>query len=280
MTSNEEALLLEELAWTEIAERLSNGYQTAVLACGAIEQHGPHLPIGVDTYLGYSIAEGVARELGDALVAPTLRPGCSDHHMDFPGTISVSRETFVSLLEDYCRSLADSGFETIALIPSHGGNVDVMRTYTPKIARELQDEADVFFVEMDFNELNEYCEEHEIPKEVAGVHAGLSETARMLDEHPELVDMDHAEEGMTKPEFYDPDRIPQSQLESFTHGVRAQVANGILGDARDATAEQGEEMKEILVRNFASEIEDRRDSELISMDVPNSVAHGYDTSDE
>jgi creatinine amidohydrolase/Fe(II)-dependent formamide hydrolase-like protein len=151
-----------------------------------------------------------------------------------------------------------------------------MRTYTPQIARELQNGTDVFFVEMDFNELNEYCEEHDISKEVAGVHAGLTETARMLDEHPELVNMERAEEGMTDPEFYEPDRIPQSQLESFTHGVRAQVANGILGDARNATAEQGREMKEILVRNFASEIRDRRDSELISMDVSESVAHDYD----
>ncbi len=276
MSADRETVLLEELPWTAIADRIDEGYKTAILACGAIEQHGPHLPIGVDTYLGYSIADGVARELGDALVAPTLRPGCSDHHMDFPGTLSVSRETFVSLLEDYCESLANSGFETIALIPSHGGNVDVMRTYTPRIARDLQDEADVFFVEMDFNELNEYCDEHDIPKEVAGVHAGLTETARMLDEHPELVDMDRAEEGMTDPEFYEPDRIPQSQLESFTHGVRAQVKNGILGDARGATAEQGREMKEILVRNFASEIRERRDSELISMAVPDSVAHEYD----
>jgi creatinine amidohydrolase len=276
MGSKQETVLIEELSWTEIADRLDAGHRTAVVACGAIEQHGPHLPTGVDTYLGYSIAEGVAEELGDALVAPTLRPGCSDHHTDFPGTFSISRETFVSLLREYCESLANSGFETIALIPSHGGNVDVMRTYAPKIARELEDEADVYFVEMDFNELNEYCEEHDIPKEVAGVHAGLTETARMLHDYGHLVDMDKAEEGMTVPEFYNPDRIPQSQLESFTNGVRQQVPNGILGDARGATAEQGREMKEILVRNFAEEIRSRRESEPVSMDVPDSVAHEYE----
>ena len=274
--ATKDTVLMEELSWTEIAQRLEDGHRTAVLACGAIEQHGPHLPTGVDTYLGYSIAEGVARELGDALVAPTLRPGCSDHHMDFPGTFSISRETFVSLLSEYCESLANAGFTTIAVIPSHGGNVDVMRTYTPKIARELQDQASVYFVEMDFNELNEYCEEHDIPKEIAGVHAGLSETARMLYDYEHLVDMENAEEGMTDPEFYDPDRIPQSQLESFTHGVREQAPNGILGDARGATAEQGKAMKEILVRNFAEEIASRRESELIAMELPDSVAHEYE----
>lgn len=276
MGSKEETVLIEELSWTEIADRLDGGYRTAVLACGAIEQHGPHLPTGVDTYLGYSIAEGVAEELGDALVAPTLRPGCSDHHIDFPGTFTISRETFVSLLREYCESLANSGFETIAVIPTHGGNIDVMRTYTPKIARELQDEVDIYFIELAFNELTEYYEEHDIPTEVAGVHAGLSETARVLHDYGHLVDMDKAEEGMTISEFYDPDRIPQSQLESFTHGVREQVPNGILGDARGATAEQGEEIKEILVRRCAEEIRSRQESDLISMDVPDSVAHEYE----
>ncbi|MFC3958803.1 creatininase family protein [Halovivax cerinus] len=276
MTTKNDSVLIEELSWTEVADKLENGYDTAVLACGAIEQHGPHLPTGVDNYLGYSIAEGVANRLGNALVAPTIRPGCSDHHVDFPGTFSISRETFVRLLTEYCESLARMGFENIALIPSHGGNVDVMRTYTPKIAIDLQDEADVYFVSMDFDELTEYCEENDIPREVAGVHAGLSETARMLYDYGELVDMDKAEEGMTEPAFYEPERIPQSQLESFTHGVREQVANGILGDARGATAELGEDMKEILVRNFADEIQRRIDNDLVSMDVPDSVAHEYD----
>lgn len=78
------------------------------------------------------------------------------------------------------------------------------------------------------------------------------------------------------PEFYDLDPIPQSQLESFTHGVREQIPNGILGDARGATAEQGKETKETLVRGFAEEIRSRQESDPISMDVPGSVAHEYD----
>jgi hypothetical protein len=66
----------------------------------------------------------------------------------------------------------------------------------------------------------------EISREKAGVHAGYSETARMLTDYADLVDMEMAEEGMTIEEFYEEERIPQSQLESFTHGVRAQVTNG------------------------------------------------------
>jgi creatinine amidohydrolase len=276
MSEKPDTVLIEELSWTDVAEKLDGGYDTALLACGAIEQHGPHLPTGVDTFLGYAMGEYVARELGNALVAPTLRPGCSDHHTDFPGTFSISRDTFVSLLTDYCESLDRMGFDNIVLFPSHGGNIDVMKTYTPKVARDLE-QAEVFFVNLDFVGIHEYLEEEEgISREQAGVHAGYSETAQMLEEHPDLVDMDKAEEGMTLPEFYAEGRIPQSQQESFTHGVRQQVANGILGDARGATAEVGREIKQRRGDAMVEEIRTRIDSEFLSMDVPDSVAHEYD----
>lgn len=275
MAKDKNTVLIEELSWTEIAESLEKGHDTVLIPCGAIEQHGPHLPTGVDTYLGYGIAEDVARALGDALVAPALRPGCSDHHLGFPGTISISRETFVSLLSDYCRSLAGNGFKTLCLIPFHGGNVDVMRTFSPVIARELQDDADVFFIQRDFATLREYCEENDIPIETAGVHAGYTETAEMLHYYPELVDMSKAEAGMTIPEFYDPDRVGISQLESFIHGIESQIVNGILGDARGASAEEGEEMKQIVVDGLVEDIRTRRESEPLSMENPESVANKY-----
>jgi len=275
MSADEDTVLMEELSWTAIADRLSAGYDTVLLACGAIEQHGPHLPTGVDTYLGYSLAEYIARELGNALVAPVLRPGCSDHHTDFPGTFSISRETFVRLLTEYCESLERTGFDNVVVFPSHGGNIDVMRTYTPKIARDL-DEADLYFVDLDFAGILEYLEEEGVSREQAGVHAGYSETARMLADYADLVDIDEAEEGMTVEDFYDEDRIPQSQLESFTHGVREQVTNGILGDARGASADVGQELKERMGDAMAEEIRERLGSEFLSMDVPDSVAHEYE----
>ena len=82
-------------------------------------------PTGTDAYLGTAIAERAARIAGNALVAPTLRPGLSEHHMHFPGSFTLRVETFVALLEDYCESLARQGFERIVLFPSHGGNSDV-----------------------------------------------------------------------------------------------------------------------------------------------------------
>ncbi len=129
-------VLIEEMTWPEIKEAMESGKTTAILACGACEQHGPHLPTGTDTYLGTAIAERAARIAGNALVVPTLRPGLSEHHMHFPGSFTLRLGTFVALLEDSCESLARQGFERIVIFTSHGGNADVLRAYPP-LARQV-----------------------------------------------------------------------------------------------------------------------------------------------
>ena len=71
---------LEEMTWPEIRDALQNGMRTVVVCAASIEQHGPHLAERTDTTLGYAEAEALARRLGDALVAPVIRPGLSAHH--------------------------------------------------------------------------------------------------------------------------------------------------------------------------------------------------------
>ena len=115
-----ERLLMEEMSWREIEEAIAGGKTTAILAVASIEQHGPHLPTGTDTYLGCALAEGIARELGNALVAPVMRPGLSEHHLDFPGTVTLTQETFMRVLQEHCTCLARHGFQDIVLISSHG----------------------------------------------------------------------------------------------------------------------------------------------------------------
>jgi creatinine amidohydrolase len=79
-------LLLERLTSPEVRAAIDAGYTTVVVACGAVEQHGPHLPLCMDAEHGAALAEEVARRLGDALVAPPIRIGCSEHHMRFAGS--------------------------------------------------------------------------------------------------------------------------------------------------------------------------------------------------
>ena len=81
-----DSVLLAEMTWPEVQEALDSGVTTAIVAVGSIEQHGPHLPLRMDTMAGDELSKRIAERLGDAVAAPTIRPGCSGHHMDFPGT--------------------------------------------------------------------------------------------------------------------------------------------------------------------------------------------------
>lgn len=81
---------LAETTWPVVEAALEAGTQTAPVAIGSVEQHGPHPPLDMDTLDGDEPSRRTADELGDALAAPTTRPGCSGHHMAFPGTITLS----------------------------------------------------------------------------------------------------------------------------------------------------------------------------------------------
>ncbi|HEY65704.1 MAG TPA: creatininase family protein [Caldilineae bacterium] len=251
-------VLMERMSWREIEEAIAGGKTTVILAVASIEQHGPHLPTGTDTYLGYALAEGIAHELGNALVAPVMRPGLSEHHLDFPGTVTLTQGTFMKVLEEYCISLAGHGFKDIVLISSHGGNSDTMVALLPRIAKALKDRCQVHMVIPNIREqpaeIEEIYREYGISRAQAGVHSGFAETSMMLALHPELVDMDKAEEGRADEAFYHPDRIKYSQIESFVYGVRSQSPNGILGDARSARPEAGRRLLDARIKQAVEEI--------------------------
>jgi creatinine amidohydrolase len=90
------------MTWLEVKQALEQGYRCIIFALGSIEQHGPHLPLVTDTLIGDALAVRVAEKLGRALVAPTIRPGCSEHHMSFAGSLSISNELLAALTRAYC----------------------------------------------------------------------------------------------------------------------------------------------------------------------------------
>ena len=101
---------LEECSWPQVRAALGEGYDTVVVTTASVEQHGPHLPILTDTLIGEALGEGIAACLGNAFSAPVIRPGLSEHHMAFPGSFTLSPETFLRVLEECCLSLARHGF--------------------------------------------------------------------------------------------------------------------------------------------------------------------------
>ncbi|MGD8321227.1 MAG: creatininase family protein [Gemmatimonadota bacterium] len=229
--------LLDEMTWTEVEQALEEGRTTVVVAVGATEQHGPHLPLRVDATRGDWLAVAVAERLGDhALVAPTIRVGCSEHHMSFAGTISLRRSTLEALCMDYCVSLARHGFRRICLVPSHGGNFGPLRDMLDDLNRAVAPDCSV----QAYTNLEGFLKVWvKAVQEVVGMgdrvggHADIAESSEMLVLRPDLVRKGKAEPGYMK--GVDPDLF----VRIFRDGLRTVTPNGILGDSRGMSAAIG-----------------------------------------
>jgi len=113
----------EKLTWPEINDTLELG-KVCIVPCGAIEQHGPHLPLDVDVVCPVEIARGAGREAPESLlVLPPVCYGYTGHVMDFPGTINSHFEHFIHHVLDITKSLAYHGFKKILLLNGHGSNM-------------------------------------------------------------------------------------------------------------------------------------------------------------
>src|SRR5262249_26200178 len=113
----------EKLTWPEINDAIELG-KVCVVPCGAVEQHGPHLPLDVDLVCPTEIARGAGRLVPDKmLVLPTVCYGYTGHVMDFPGTINNDFEHFMHHVLDITKSLAYHGFKKIVLLNGHGSNM-------------------------------------------------------------------------------------------------------------------------------------------------------------
>lgn len=229
--------LLEEMTWPEVQAALEAGRTTIVVAVAAVEQHGPHLPLLVDAVRGDRLAVEVARRLGDSLVAPTIRVGCSEHHMAFPGTLSLRPSTLAAVCTDYCVSLARHGFRRICLIPSHGGNFGPLRDMRAALNEAVGPECRV----QAYTDLNGFLdvwiaavdEAGGSPDRVGG-HADIAESSEMLVLRPDLVRVPSAEAGYLG-------GIGDAFFERiFREGFRSVTPNGVLGDARGMSRDIGE----------------------------------------
>jgi creatinine amidohydrolase len=245
-------LALERMTSPEVRAAIDADWNVAVVACGAVEQHGPHLPLFMDAEHGSYLAEEVARRLGNALVAPSIRVGCSEHHMGFAGSLSLRVETFEAICHDYCVSLARHGFRVIYFVPTHGGNFAPLARMLPRLNDAIGPEARV----LAFTDLEAQVElwrriveeEEEGLGSRVGGHADIAESSIMLALHPELVRQEQATAGYAGP-------LTAALLAKvFREGIGAVTPNGILGDARGMSLAIGHrclaETADLLVAHF------------------------------
>jgi creatinine amidohydrolase len=233
---------LEENTWTDVRTALSEGYDTIVFAVGATEQHGPHLPLVTDALIGDALAVATAEKLGHAFAAPTIRVGCSEHHMKFPGTLSIDRTTLIDCVCSYARTLSRHGFQRFVIVPSHGGNFDAVREAVGLLRAELPRLQFAAFSALQrlLDGIFRVSAAHGISQAACGIHAGEFETSVVLHLRPELVVMERAEEGFVGD-------LTQAIPQLLKEGVHSVSSNGILGDARPAQAERGKEYLEAWV---------------------------------
>jgi creatinine amidohydrolase len=226
------ALALDQLSWPEVKAELDGGRDTVVIAFGATEQHGPHLPLATDALIGDHLAQLVADRL-DAFLAPTVRIGCSSHHLEFPGTLSLSEDTFHQVVADIVRSLARGGFRRVVLLPTHGGNFRPLQAAIEKLGAVDGIEVSAM---TDLGALFKIAQlgqdEYGVSLGDGGLHAGEWETSMMISIHPELVHLDRGEPGYTGD-------MEQAIGAIFGDGVHSVAPNGVIGDPAQASAEHG-----------------------------------------
>jgi creatinine amidohydrolase len=226
------ALDLETLTWPEVREEIDAGRDTIVVAFGAVEQHGHHLPLGTDAIFGDELSRRLAERL-DAFRAPTVRIGCSRHHLAFPGTMSVEEETFHAIVGDLVRGWARHGFSRIVILPTHGGNFAPLATALEKLGS--LDGVRVIGVS-DLGLLVRATlglgVELGVPAPDGGIHGGEWETSMMLALRPELVKMDRAVPGYVGD-------VETAIPRFLAEGVDALTDVGVIGDPRNASAEHG-----------------------------------------
>jgi creatinine amidohydrolase len=165
----------------------------AVLPVGAVEQHGPHLPVRVDAAINDGIMRHAVAKMADdfpALILPTMSVGKSNEHSAFPGTLTLSAETLGRLWYEVCESVHRAGVRKVIFVNSHGGQPQVMEI----VCRELRINLGMFAVSSQWSRFTDLSDLFDADERMHGIHAGEVETSVMRYLHPDLVDMSLAED--------------------------------------------------------------------------------------
>jgi len=229
-----------EMRWKDF-QAFDMSRAIAVLPVAAIEQHGPHLPVGVDTFIneGY-LARAIARAPAalPVLFLPVQTIGKSNEHIDFPGTLTLSAETTIRAWTEIGESVARAGCRKLVFANSHGGNVAAIDI----VARDLRVRRNMLVVNSAWSRFG-YPDGLFGPKERAhGIHAGDAETSLMLAFRPETVRRDEARDFVSAAIGMERDFTWLRATQPIGMGWMSQDLNdfGAMGDASAATAQKGE----------------------------------------
>jgi len=245
----------EKLTWPDINDAVDLG-KVCIVPCGAVEQHGPHLPLDVDMICPTQIALGAGKSLADKiLVLPTVTYGYTGHVMDFPGTINNDFEHFMHHVLDITKSLAYHGFKKIILLNGHGSNMPNLDL----VARRTNLETDAECVLCGWWQLltvdKEFMPRWRQSKFPGGcAHACELETSLYLYLDEDNVRNDLVKNGVIS---FNEDNSPFNWVDLFAAGPATVISwtssysdTGVLGEAELGTVEKGRQVYEEAVKQL------------------------------
>jgi mycofactocin precursor peptide peptidase len=219
------ALELARRVWPDAAAG-----ELLAVPLGAVEQHGPHLPLATDTVLAAEVTARFARLRDGVVVAPAVPYGASGEHQDFPGTVSIGTEATRLLLLELGRS-ASCTFPHLLIVNGHGGNAEAVTGAEARLRAEGRSVL-----------------AWHLGAPGADAHAGRTETAMMLAAAPGDVDLAAAQAGNTAP-------IGALLPAIRSSSVREVSANGVLGDPAGASAAEGEALLDRMAEDLRDAVE-------------------------
>lgn len=242
-------LMMSSLSWVDYQQRLQDEETIVLIPCGALEQHGPHLPLGTDALLSTSLAQSVAERI-TGIVAPTFSYGYksqpkSGGGQHFPGTTSLDGHSLSQQIRDVVRELARQGANKIVVMNGHYENQWFLTEGIDLAVRDVGPTSPLRVMRLEYWDfLTEAVLDQVFPEGFPGFaleHAAVMETSLMLHYHPTLVRLDRIPE-VPPSEFPAYDMFPQCP--DWVH------PSGVLSSAKAATAEKGA----LMARQVADDI--------------------------
>jgi creatinine amidohydrolase len=223
-----------------------------VLPVASMEQHGPHLPVGVDTFLCEAVCKaGAELAVKDqaVVVAPTLWCGMAEHHMAFGGTFTFDIPTYKAVLLSFLKSIERHGFRRVFIVNGHGGNIAALNSFLPDFAREtgLTLYATTYF-ELSRDDLAQFLEDQ---KSVH--HACEVETSMMMVVAPATVKHERLGEAFGMLNGDPRKAYPAARFHSF----KDLTPSGVVGDARRASAQKGEKLLGVCAQGLAATLKNK-----------------------
>ncbi|MGB5631299.1 MAG: creatininase family protein [Waterburya sp.] len=244
------------LTWKEIEQMPNKENVVIIQPVGAIEQHGPHLPVAVDSAISLGVIGKALEQLNSDIPAyalPCIYYGKSNEHCGFPGTITLSANTLLSVIKEMAVSIYDAGFRKLVLMNSHGGQPQIMEIAARDLHQEHPDFA--LFPLFTWRVPHNASDLLTSKEREYGIHAGDAETSIMLSLLPEQVQMDRAvkeyPQGLPTDSLLDMEgKLPFAWL------TNEFSSSGVMGDATVASKEKGDRILQSVADGWVKVIQD------------------------